>query len=92
MGKFRARPQHVWGRPDWDLIFRAFFDGGYVHPSNALAFEQSESLMGAGGGIELQFMRNLSVRFDVGVALSDLSDGSTEVGDTELYVVGTVLY
>ena len=92
MGKFRARPQHLWGHPDWDLIFRAFFDAGWVHPSDALAFEKSESLMGAGGGIELQFMRNLSVRFDLGVALSDLSDGSTEVGDTEFYVVGTVLY
>ena len=92
MGKFRARPQHIWGRPDWDLIFRAFFDGGYVHPSSGLAFETSESLMGAGGGIELQFTRNLSVRFDAGVALSDLSDGTTEVGDTEYYVVGTVLY
>jgi hemolysin activation/secretion protein len=92
MGRFRARPQHLWGRPDWDLIFRAFFDGGYVHPSSGLGFEQSESLMGVGGGIELQFLRNLSLRFDAGVALSDLSDGSTRVGDTEFYVVGTVLY
>ncbi|MDH3404482.1 MAG: hypothetical protein OEP45_12750 [Acidobacteriota bacterium] len=92
MGTFRARPQQVWGRPDWDLIFRVFFDGGYVHPSGGLAFETSESLMGAGGGIELQLLRNLSLRFDAAVALSDLSDGTTEVGDSEFYVVGTVLY
>ncbi len=48
--------------------------------------------MGAGGVVEIQILRNLSIRFDAGFALSDLSDGSTRRGDSELYLVGTLLY
>ena len=89
---FRVAPPYVWGRPDWDLIFRVFVDSAIVHASDAFGFEPNETLVGAGGGVELQILRNLSIRFDAGFALSDLSDGSTRRGDSELYLVGTLLY
>ena len=92
LGGFRVAPEHVWGRPDWDLIFRVFVDSAFVHASDAFGFEPNETLLSAGGGIELQILRNLSLRFDAGFALSDLSDGRTRRGDSELYLVGTVLY
>jgi len=92
MGQFRARPQYVWGRPDWDLILRVFTDAARVtqNGKSELATETNDTLWSAGGGIELQVLRNLSVRVDTGVALADV--GSTELGDTETYVVATLLY
>ena len=30
-GDFRVSPQQVYGRPDWDLIFRVFGDAGVTH-------------------------------------------------------------
>jgi hemolysin activation/secretion protein len=92
MGEFRARPPHIYGQPDWDLIFRVFVDAAHVMPSSGMDFEQSQTLAGAGGGIELQLLRHLSLRLDAGVALSELDDGSAGVGDTQLHLVGTLLY
>jgi hemolysin activation/secretion protein len=92
MGEFRARPPHIYGQPDWDLIFRVFVDAAHVMPSSGMDFEQSQTLAGAGGGIELQLLRHLSLRLDAGVALSKLDDGSASVGDTQLHLVGTLLY
>jgi len=92
MGEFRARPQHIYGQPDWDLIFRVFVDAAHVIPSGGMDFEESQTLAGAGGGVELQLLRHLSLRLDAGVALSELDDGSASVGDTQLHLVGTLFY
>jgi hemolysin activation/secretion protein len=92
MGEFRARPLHLYGQPDWDLIFRVFVDAAHVMPSSGMDFERDETLAGAGGGIELQLLRHLSLRLDAGVALSEADDGATSVGDTRLHLVGTLLY
>jgi hemolysin activation/secretion protein len=92
MGQFRARPQHVWGRPDWDLILRIFTDAARVtqNGESGLANETNDTLWSAGAGVELQLLRNLTVRVDTGVALEDV--GSTNRGDTETHVVATLLY
>jgi hemolysin activation/secretion protein len=96
MGRFRTRPQQVYGGADWDLIFRVFADAAWVHASDALAFETNQTLASVGSGIELQILRNLSIRFDTGVVLSPIetSGGAVlaDVGDMEFYVVGTLLY
>ncbi len=90
MGEFRARPQHVYGRPDWDLVVRVFGDAARLHVSDRKAFEEHETLASVGGGLELQFLRNLSVKLDAGQVLNTV-DGS-EAGDTRLHFMTTLLY
>ena len=89
-GVFRARPQTVYGRPDWDLIIRVFTDAAGVLISDANATEGNSTLWSVGGGLELQVLRNFSARFDVGTVLVDA--GRSTVGDTRANVVATVLY
>ncbi|MDH5306248.1 MAG: hypothetical protein OEW02_03620 [Myxococcales bacterium] len=92
MGEFRARPQHVWGRPDWDLILRVFTEAALVTDSGGadLTSESDETLWSAGAGIELQLLRNLTARLDLGYALNAVAD--TQRGDTEAHLVATILY
>jgi hemolysin activation/secretion protein len=90
MGDFRVRPQSVYGRPDWDLVFRVFSDAARVLHSERLSSESNETLFSMGGGVEMQLLRNLSLRFDAGHVLSTV--GSSENGDTRGHVLATVLY
>ncbi len=95
MGRFRTRPQQIYGTADWDLIFRVFTDVAWVHASDALGSEPDATLASVGSGLELQVLRNLSFRFDLGIALAECCGSlnpETEVGDMEFYVVGTLLY
>lgn len=67
VGDFRIAPQQVYGRPDWDLIFRAFIDAGKSIRNNgqlATATELNQSLVGAGVGLEFIFRGNLRARVD----------------------------
>lgn len=92
---FRVVPAQVYGRPDWDLILRAFFDIGHVDPNDALAFESEDSLRSFGLGVELQFLRNVSVRFDVGWALNEVRKGfDNEVNrdSRQYHFVATVFF
>ena len=91
VGRFRAAPQYVFGRPDWDLILRAFFDAAWVKDAERFSFEPDDALLGAGGGVELQLLRNFSVRYDVGVSLDSVG-GLADKYDVEHYVVVTLLY
>ena len=76
MGAFRLRPPHVWGAPDWDLIVRVFTDTAYVTASHALESEPNETLFSVGGGLELQVLRYLVLRGDVGYVVGgDLDRG-----------------
>jgi hemolysin activation/secretion protein len=91
---FKWRPPQRQQRPDWDLIFRAFFDYGYrsVSPVPAAAgqsatpdaeralIDRNVSLAGAGVGVELMLRRNLSIRCDFGTALTELRDSSRQPG------------
>ncbi len=93
---FKVAPQQPFGRPDWDLIFRGFVDAGRVMVNEAELFEEDETLIGAGVGVEVQFLRNVSGRVDLGFALQDVEDGGGEVraeaGDARLHVLFTVLF
>jgi hemolysin activation/secretion protein len=92
MGTFRTRPTQVWGTPDWDLILRLFGDAAHVEASHALASEEDENLASVGGGLELQVLRNLIVRGDVGYTLNNLSDPGQDAFETRAHVAATVLY
>lgn len=90
---FRRAPQQVYGRPDWDLIFRAFVDAGYVVSSEREAFESNETLIGAGLGVELSIRRNLQLRLDWASVLNELpNEPEAESGDYRFHFVATVLY
>lgn len=67
VGDFRVSPQQVYGRPDWDLVFRAFVDAGKsVRNDRQLATgtEVDQTLVGAGVGLEFIFRGNLRARVD----------------------------
>lgn len=93
---FRWAPQSVYGRPDWDLIARAFFDIGSVSSTfRQSAFEQDHTLMGAGVGLELQFSRHVNLRLDCGLPLRDLNTSTQTVdacSECRLHFVATVIY
>jgi hypothetical protein len=101
LGDFRATPQQVYGRPDWDLVFRAFLDVGRairnkdgVNLTDRPA-EPDQTLVGAGIGAELVFRSNLRARVDWGFALTDTSSklaNPSDVGDQELHVLFSILY
>ena len=100
IGDFRAAPQQVYGRPDWDLMFRAFVDAGRAirndrNASAAGVNEYNQTLVGAGVGAELQIRSNIRIRGDWAMALKstngDISN-SANVGDSEFHVLFSILY
>jgi hemolysin activation/secretion protein len=90
LGPFRVRPENELGRPDWDLVLRVFSDAAQVWASDANDAEPDETLFSMGGGVEVQFLRNLSLRLDAGHVLRSV--GSSEAGDTRGHVLATVVY
>lgn len=100
IGDFRAAPQQVYGRPDWDLTLRGFLDVGRAlrnkgSGNQAGPEEFDQTLIGMGVGAELQVKSNFRARIDWATALKstngDISN-STEVWDNEVYVLFSVLY
>ena len=100
IGTFRGAPQQVYGRPDWDLIFRAFVDVGHSVRNkrgkvDSGAAEFNQTLIGAGIGADLQIRSNFRARIDWATALmetnGDLSKG-TDVGESEIHVLFSILY
>lgn len=89
---FRVAPQYVFGRPDWDLVLKAFFDIGRANINDRLSFEENETLMGAGVGLDFLFKRNLNLRLDWGFALEDVDAGNVNSGSNRLHVVATLLF
>lgn len=93
MGPFRARPPHVWAAPDWDLVLRLFSDAARISNTDARESEPAETLWSAGAGVELQVLRNLTLRTDVGYVLSGLdATGVHTSGETRAHVAATLLY
>ncbi len=90
-GQFRWAPQRYYGRPDWDLVLRAFLDVGHTINSQPFSFEQNQTLIGTGVGVELSLLRNLNARVDWGVALKDIP-GQVTAGSNRFYFVVSVLY
>jgi len=65
LGDFRASPQQVYGRPDWDFVIRSFLDAGYSDRNGgADVFEYDQFLMSAGLGFEVTYKGNLQLRAD----------------------------
>ncbi|MCP4905772.1 MAG: ShlB/FhaC/HecB family hemolysin secretion/activation protein [bacterium] len=100
IGDFRAAPQQVYGRPDWDLVLRAFVDAGHAvrndqHRVSVGATEDDQTLIGAGVGADLQIRSNLRARIDWATALmntnGDIANGAN-VGQSELHVLFSILY
>jgi hypothetical protein len=89
---FRAAPQYVYGRPDWDLVLKAFLDAGAVYQSDIQPFESDETLVGVGVGCDLVFRRNLTARLDWGFALTEIPSIPVNVGSNRLQFVVTILY
>lgn len=88
---FRWAPQQVYGRPDWDLLMRAFFDVGRVMYSERRNYENEQTLMGTGLGVELVYKRNFSVRVDWAVALEGIENQVTS-GSDRFHILATFLY
>ncbi len=87
---FKWAPQQVYGRPDWDLILRAFMDVGHAIVHDSARFEDDETLLGTGVGAEVMFKRNVTVRVDWGFAL--LTTDDTDTGHNEVHFGATLLY
>lgn len=100
LGDFRAAPQQVYGRPDWDLTFRAFVDFGRSirndgSSSGAGVNEFDQTLLGAGVGAELQVKSNFTARIDWATALKDTRGriaNPSKTGDSNLHVLFSILY
>lgn len=89
---FRTAPQFVYGRPDWDLVLKGFFDVGRVTISDRLPFEDNETLLGAGIGLNFVYRRNFNLRLDWGFALRDVDSARVNSGSNRLHVLGTILF
>ncbi len=93
---FRFARQTPFGKPEWDLVLRGFFDVASTINSKRLAFEQDETLMGAGLGIEFLLKRNLSLRMDWAAALQHIGAVQTrdlvKEGSNRFHFVLTLLY
>lgn len=101
IGDFRASPQQVYGRPDWDLVFRAFVDAGHTqrNASAGRPGEKDQLLVSAGVGAELQILSNVRARLDYAIALEDergarTAGGNERVvrGDREIHVLFSIVY
>lgn len=94
--RFALRPPTILGRPDFDLVFRAFYDFGYVKNNNLLeSVEADRTLMSAGVGVEAQVLRYLNLRVDVGfplVSVTDKTSRPTNVGDPRVSFIAVLSY
>ncbi len=65
IGDFRATPQQVYGRPDWDLVLRSFFDLGYSDRNGGKDVNEFDQfLLSAGLGLEATLLGKLRARVD----------------------------
>ncbi len=95
LGKpFRFRPQHVYGRTDWDFVIKTFFDIAKANMYDRLdpPLEENRLLMGTGVGFELRILRNLSVQLDYGVALRGIDEREVDAGDQRVHVIATLSF
>jgi hemolysin activation/secretion protein len=76
---FYWRPGQVYGLPDWDLIFRTFFDAGYTNIVRPRPEESDRKLMSSGFGFEFQAASRLTLRADWGLVLHRVKTGNADV-------------
>jgi len=89
---FRFAPQYLYGRPDWDLVLKAFMDVGRTFQNDKLPFETEDSLVGVGIGCDVIFKRNLKVRIDWGFALTDIPSRNVNSGSNRLNFAATLFF
>ena len=92
---FRSARTRPYGSADWDLIFKGFIDAARLGVNDAPFFEQAETLVGVGVGIETQLKSNLTLRLDYGMALTNIGQGAnqtTSVGDTRLHFSAQMVF
>ena len=94
-GKYNVRPPYVYGRPDWDLILRGFFDYGYAGINDKRPEDNSLTLISTGVGLELQLFTNFNIRLDWGYVLNTLERGGVilddaEAGDSRFHFITTL--
>jgi len=91
---FRERPAGEYGRPDWDLVFRAFFDAGATDVSDKTGIEANHTLMSTGLGVDFQIRNNITLRLDWGVPLTTVEniDDPINSGESRLHFVATFVY
>lgn len=102
--EFKWRPGKARQNADWDLIGRVFYDYAWRQvtpqpletgqdPNEPVTLSEiTLTLAGAGGGIELQVKQNFSLRFDVGMSLTELRDETREEGQRLVYPAGKMQY
>lgn len=85
MGKdFRWTPQQAFGRADWDLILKGFFDWASVNVNKQQPGEFPSTLLSVGLGFEVLVKRNLSFRLDWGVALKAAGEVDPVSGEAQV--------
>ncbi|MDG1838180.1 MAG: ShlB/FhaC/HecB family hemolysin secretion/activation protein [Phycisphaerales bacterium] len=89
---FRVSPQHVYGRPDWDLVLLGFLDASWLTQNGDILGEFNETLVSAGVGFELAIKRNLQIRLDWGWALKSLQNGLYDSGHNRVYVQASLSF
>ena len=81
IGDFRASPQQVYGRPDWDLVFRAFLDLGYTDREGGSEVNEFDQLLVSMGlGIEATFMGRVRARVDWARGIEETHSNSSGDG------------
>ena len=93
-GPFRFSRDRPYGFADWDVVLRTFVDYARVTYNDRQSFERNADLLGAGVGIELQLLTNLSARLDYGIVARDATNGvdRADAGDTRIHFEFTALY
>ena len=89
---FRVSPQHVYGRPDWDLVLLSFVDASWLTQNGDIRGEFNQTLVSAGVGFELAIKRNLQIRLDWGWALKSMKNGLYDAGHNRLYVQASLSF
>tara|TARA_R110000737_G_scaffold2923_10_gene9340 strand:- start:129593 stop:131566 length:1974 start_codon:yes stop_codon:yes gene_type:complete len=92
---FRNARSRPYGGADWDLILSGFVDIGRVSVQDAFFFENAETLVGVGVGVEAQLKRNLTLRLNYGMAMTKIGSGAStvsDVGDSRLHFTATVVF
>ncbi|HKB57098.1 MAG TPA: ShlB/FhaC/HecB family hemolysin secretion/activation protein [Lacunisphaera sp.] len=101
---FKWRPVKSQQNPDWDLIFRAFYDYAHRQVTPAPLFtgqitsgplslvDRTLNLKGAGAGVELVVRQNFSLRCDVAKALTELRDDTRPTGQEIVVPAGQMKY
>ena len=85
---FRTARTRPYGSADWDVILKGFADVARLTVNDSPFFENAETLVGVGVGIETQLKSNLTLRLDYGMAMTNIGVGAgqtTSVGDTRLH-------